>query len=71
MQAKFDIAKTPNAKMKVMSTMATRWRQFKSNLTTKLVYVNTNGQQTQYPSSKYGLDPKTWKEFAATRQTPN
>jgi len=54
-----------------MSMVATRWRQFKFTLTRKFVFANTDGQQTHDPSSKYGLDLETWKEFAATRQTPN
>ncbi|KAH1266086.1 hypothetical protein GmHk_01G001658 [Glycine max] len=70
-KAKFDIAEATKVKTKVMSTVATRWRQFKSILTSKFVFAKSEGQQTQDVVTQYGLDPEAWKQFEETRLTPN
>ena len=69
LEGKFDVLEGDNARKKVMSTVATRWRQFKSSPTKKYVYVDNDNQQKDDPSVKYGIDVATWAEFA--KKLPN
>ncbi|KAL5147126.1 hypothetical protein HKD37_06G016866 [Glycine soja] len=55
---KFDIPEGENAKKK-------------SNLTSKFVFADNEGQAISEPTVKYGINPATWAEFGKSRQTPN
>lgn len=70
MHGKFDILEASNAKKNVMSSMAAKWRQFKSSLTTRYAYAENQGEDNQAASKKYGMDPETREQFEASNTTP-
>ena len=61
----FDIPNNGELRNKVLSSIATKWRQFKSKLTTVYVYGAKKGES---PCSKYpNIDEATWETFVQTR----
>lgn len=57
MHIQFDILDTDRARKKVMISMGTMWRKFKTNLTTKWTLAEDKNED-ETPCDKYGIDPK-------------
>ena len=50
-----------------MSSVASKWRQFKTNLTSFYVFGKYKDKS---PCEMYGIDEKTWQLFVQTRLDP-
>ena len=64
LQQNFDIPNTEVMRRKILSIMATRWRDFKTYLTRE--YVN-GSKKDEDPCFKYGISEEDWRDFRASR----
>jgi len=51
-----------------MSSIAIKWRQFKTSLTSFYIYGKYKGKS---PCEKYDIDEETWTQFVQTREDPS
>jgi len=47
-----------------MSSVTTKWRQFKKNMTTHYVFFK---YKDKYPYGKYSVDEETWSQIVQSR----
>ena len=65
MQMVFDIPKVRTLKAQILSSVAIKWRQFKSQLTTLYIYGERKGES---PCHKYTcISEEVWEQFVQTR----
>ena len=64
LQENFNIPNTDGMRRKVLSIMATRWRDFKTYLTRE--YIN-EAKKDEDPCFKYGISEEDWRQFNASR----
>ena len=51
-----------------MSLVTTKWRQFKTNLTTHYIFGKYKDKS---PCGKYSLDEETWSQFVQSQTDPS
>lgn len=62
----FEIPNTKTIKKKVLSSMAYKFRQFKSILTSTCIY-GKEPDQISKPDGYASIDEETWKQFVESR----
>nr|KYP41324.1 hypothetical protein KK1_037316 [Cajanus cajan] len=67
-QQNFDIPNTELMRRKMLSALATRWRDFKTFLTREYVFGE---RQNETPCLKYQITDEEWMQFRATRLDPS
>nr|KYP34593.1 hypothetical protein KK1_044441 [Cajanus cajan] len=67
-QQNFDIPNTEVMRRKMLSALATRWRDFKTFLTREYVFGE---RQNETPCLKYQITDEEWMQFRATRLDPS
>ncbi|KAL2327949.1 hypothetical protein Fmac_021376 [Flemingia macrophylla] len=64
MKQNFDIPNTEVMRKKILSILATRWRDFKTYLTREYVHGKKKDED---PCHKYGISEEDWMQFRASR----
>ena len=67
LQTTFEVPAVETLRLRVLSSVARKWRDFKSFLTSRYIFGKLQGVS---PCSKYpSLDEETWKRFVALRES--
>lgn len=65
----YDIPNVGSLRMKILSSVATKFRQFKSKLTTDYIFGK---KKDKNPCTKYhSIDEETWQHFVQSRLAEN
>jgi len=64
LQKKTEFETSPYIKEKIMSFIAIKWRNFKTNLTKWYIFGHLKGKS---PYEKYTSDEETWTQFVQSR----
>jgi len=68
LQTNFEFETSLLIRKKIMSSIAIKWRNFKTNLTNWYVY---GCLKEKSPCEKYNIDEETWTQFVQSREDPS